>query len=202
MLGKTWFGKIAVNIWGKEKWEKQDATQVWSDGGSVRDLLDNLKADFSRAVDGTVKEIERTVAENAVTAASEFASLGQAALQAGENGEVILGVLIDSGQCQQIIEVPLRHLFKEALMQARPTLGTNPESQEIVSSVLQIAQQLVQALTPPRERPAGLGVEPPRNPNLNGGTHQQMAAGTNKPRQPGRVVGQRNIPEFPGPVMG
>lgn len=186
-LGRKWFGKIQVALFGKDQWEAQDASQVWSDGGAIKQLLDE-----------TTRSLEKIVAENAILSVSDFASTGSAALRAEEGGEVIVGVRLESGQAHQILEIPLRALFTASLMDARKRLGVDPEAQDVVSSLLTICQQIVAALQPTRERPAGLGP----NPGSVLGqpmTHQQAAAKTTRP--PGRVSPTEH-PNFPGPVMG
>lgn len=199
-LGRKWFGKIQVALFGKDGWDAQDATKVWDDGGSIRQAIDAATANLH-------KELQAIVSENAVLAVSDFASTGSAALRAEDGGEVIVGVRLESGQAHQILEIPLRALFTASLMDARKRLGTDTEAQDVVSSLLTICQQIVQALQPPRQAPAGLAGLAGQN-YAQAAMQQQLSEKALARRPAGRVVNpiapakMQDGPVFPGPAGG
>lgn len=176
-LGRKWFGKIGVALFGRDKWEGQDASQVWSDGGAIREVLDKASV-----------ALEKIVAENAVLAVSDFASTGVAALRATEQGELILGVRLETDHAAQILEIPLRQLFMAALTDIKPKIGLDAEAQAAVSAMVALGQQLASLGRPPAPPRAPAPPPPPIAPR----SHQQAAAKTNAPRGRVQTVGQRN----------
>ncbi len=131
MIGRKWFGKGEVATSNRQAWESHDATQTWTDGGAVRQVLDEAAG-----------KLERIVAENTSAAVADYVSTAGAALRATESGEVLLGLRIENDKSFMIVEVPLRKLMVAALMEVRPTIGVDPQAQLVVSALVTLGRQL------------------------------------------------------------
>jgi len=147
-IGRKWFGKGEVATSNRQPWEAHDSTQTWTDGGAVRQVLDEAAG-----------KLERIVAENATAAVADYVSTAGVALRATETGEVLLGLRIENDKSFMIVEVPLRKLMVTALMEVRPTIGVDPQAQLVVSALVTLGRQLASLGQP--EAPAATVSPPP-----------------------------------------
>lgn len=154
-IGSKWYGKVPVGVVGRDKWDRQDASASWTDGGEVK-----------RIVEAIVPVLEQLVAKEALGAVSDFASTGEAAVQAGDKGEVMVGVRLISEQAAMIVAIPLRKLLIAALTEVRNGIALDPQAQALLSDLVALGRQL-----------ATLGQPPSQNkviktqPAVNGGAH-------------------------------
>lgn len=151
-VGHKWYGKVSVDVSGREAWDRQDASQSWTDGGAVKKILASIEP-----------LLEQLVASEAIGAVADFASTGEAAVRAGQAGEVIVGLRITSEQSSMIVSVPLRKLLVAALTEVRNGIALDPQAQALLADLVSLGQQLSRLGQPPPQvvKPAV----------VNGGAH-------------------------------
>lgn len=137
-VGHKWFGKVPVEVAGREAWDKQDASQSWTDGGAVKKILASIEP-----------LLERLVASEAIGAVADFASTGEAAVRAGQGGEVVIGLRITSEQSSMIVSVPLRKLLVAALTEVRNGIALDPQAQALLADLVSLGRQLSRLGQPP-----------------------------------------------------
>ncbi len=135
-VGKTYFGKTAVQIDGARAWDKQNATQAWNDGGEVQQLMDAASS-----------KMRQIVAQQAVGAVREFSESAEVGVRA-EGNEILIGLRMTSPDAALIVNIPLRELLEKALKDIRPQLGQNQQAQNTLSAILSLSRQVVSLAQP------------------------------------------------------
>jgi len=95
-VGNRWYGKVPVEVAGREAWEKQDASQSWTDGGAVKKILASIEP-----------LLERLVASEAIGAVADFGEHGRGGGASGPRRRDRVGLRITSEQSSMIVSVPL-----------------------------------------------------------------------------------------------
>ena len=135
-IGRKWFGKREASVSGATKWTAQDSSLTWTDGGAVRQAVDESNKVL-------ISQLERIVADNATAGVSDYLSTAEVGLRAEATGEVIVGLRVSNEQADLIVEIPLRKLIVDALQEMRPRLGVDPESQAVLSALIAFGNSLV-----------------------------------------------------------
>lgn len=154
-VGRTYYGKTAVQIFGANGWEAHDATKTWSDGGEIKSELLAL-----------TERLEAIVARNVSAAVVEYATTGEAAVRADTNGEIYVGLRLWNDEAALIVEVPLKALLVAALVDVRDKLALDPGAHTMISQLVDLGRQLTQltrtqqAVPPSAARSSASGQEP------------------------------------------
>lgn len=135
-IGRKWFGKREASVSGADKWAAQDSTKTWTDGGAVRQAVDESNKVL-------ISELERIVAENATAGVSDYLSTAEVGIRSDQTGEVIVGLLVSSGEADLLVEIPLRKMIVGALTEMRPRLGVDQDSQAVLSALIAFGNSLV-----------------------------------------------------------
>lgn len=134
-VGRKHYGKVAIDVLGREAWEKQDATKSWSDDGEVKKIIEESTASMVHA-------LEAAVAQNAHLGVSEYLSIAEAAATVDEKGELLIGVRVSNDEASLIAYVPLKKLIMSVLTELRPRLGVDPQAQTILSHLVGLGRNL------------------------------------------------------------
>lgn len=175
-IGRKWFGKREASVSGADKWSAQDSTKTWTDGGAVRQAVDESNKVL-------ISELERIVAENATAGVSDYLSTAEVGIRADQTGEVIVGLLVSSGEADLLVEIPLRKMIVGALTEMRPRLGVDQDSQSVLSALIALGNSLVSLGQ--RKEPS----PPPMTGGILGQAARPMPASP-----PGRISPTRQAP--------
>jgi hypothetical protein len=131
-VGRKFYGKTTVAIPDSQRkaWDEQPSEKTWSDMGEARS-----------AIEPVISAIEGLIAKNATMGASEYLAAAEIAMRAS-NKDVLVGVRFSNQEAVMIGEVSLRQLFMSAIQQARLNAATDPEAQELLTSLMQIGREL------------------------------------------------------------
>jgi len=146
-IGMRHYAKVPLKSIGREAWEKQPATGVWSDEGEVRATVASA---LDKMLPPLIGELERIVERNANLGASDYLSEGEASLALSPDNEILLGIRIFNDGAQMIAHVSLRELLYAALSDLRPHLGIDPQAQTLLSQLKFLGTQLASLGAPPK----------------------------------------------------
>jgi hypothetical protein len=145
-IGMRHYAKVPLKSVGREAWEKQDITGVWSDAGEVQAVV-------QRHLGNMIGELQDTVARNAMIGASDYLAEGEASLALSPNNDILLGIRIYNDGAQMIAHVSLRELLFAALSELRPHLGVDQKAQTLLSQLKFLGTQLASLGAPPKRQP-------------------------------------------------
>lgn len=149
-VGRKHFGRVPVQVAGKDRWDTQDHAASWSDDGEVRQVLTQALGEALKPVIGA---LEHVVARNASLGASEYMATAESTLTLAPDGDVLIGVRVANDEASLIAYVPLKKLIVSALGDIRPTLGVDPQAQALLSHLMTLGQQLAQLGRPQVQAP-------------------------------------------------
>lgn len=138
-VGRKHFGRLPVQLVGKERWDAQDHASAWSDEGEVGVVL---KKAFDDALAPIVQALEGVVAKNASLGASEYLALSEASATLSPDGELMIGVRVANDAVAMVAYVPFTQLIKSILSEIRPSLGIDPQAQAMLSQMIAIGRGL------------------------------------------------------------
>jgi hypothetical protein len=146
-VGRKHYGKVPVQVSGRERWETQNHTQSWSDDGDVRKIIEPA-----------IAALEQVVAKNAALGASEYLGSAESTLVLAPDNDILVGVRIANDEAALIAYVPLKKLLMAALSELRPTLGVDPNAQALLSQLITLGSQLASLGRPnPNSQPTAQG---------------------------------------------
>lgn len=149
-VGRKAYGKIPVNVAGKNAWVQHDATKTWSDAGEVRKVMESA-----------TEQLEAIVASNVSLGVLDYAETAEAALRISDSGELFIALRLWNNDASLIVEVPIKSLMAAAVTELRSSLATDPAAQAAMSHLTDLGRVLSLSSTPkqetsslPRRRPA------------------------------------------------
>jgi hypothetical protein len=149
-VGRKHFGRVSVQVSGKERWDGQNHSASWSDDGEVAAVINQSLGDIVKPI---IAALEQVVARNASLGASEYLSSAESTLTLAPDGDVLIGVKIANDEATLIAYVPLKRLLVSALCEIRPTLGVDPQAQALLSQLMTLGQQLASLGRPANQQP-------------------------------------------------
>jgi hypothetical protein len=134
-------GNLPVVMHDNKKWLQHDHSQSWSSGAGIRAALDALAA-----------ELDRLVAEETKEAVLDYAQNAEMALGVASNGELLVGVRMANADAHVAVSISFRELVSNAIKEIRPTIGTDPGAQALLSAMISVGKALSQITSPPPDR--------------------------------------------------
>ena len=144
-IGMRHYAKIPLKSVGREAWEKQDITGVWSDAGEVQAVV-------QRHLGNMIGELQDTVARNAMIGASDYLAEGEASLALSPENDILLGIRIYNDGAQMIAHASLRQLLFQALSELRPHVAIDPQAQALLSQLKALGHQLANLGNAPKQK--------------------------------------------------
>lgn len=144
-IGTKHYARVPLQTTGRDAWEQQDITGVWSDNGEVRTSV-------VRHMDQLIVELESVVARNAMIGASDYLAEGEASLALSPDNDILLGIRIYNDGASMIAHVSMRQILFSALQELRPRLGVDPQAQAVLSQIVALGQQLARLGAPAKPK--------------------------------------------------
>ena len=131
-IGMRHYAKIPLKSVGREAWEKQDITGVWSDAGEVQAVVQRHLGNM--------------------IGASDYLAEGEASLALSPENDILLGIRIYNDGAQMIAHASLRQLLFQALSELRPHVAIDPQAQALLSQLKALGHQLANLGNAPKQK--------------------------------------------------